>query len=348
MINKDQFYTFMKVIPKAEIHLHSEGVISKDTVLKLLQKAHPERACDLTCVDGYFNFSNLSEFVEMFLAIQKAFINPSDFDILFEDMRNYLIDNGIVYSETFISPTSFIRNGLDFEKIIERVIKSIRKIKKNDHITIKLIIDMSRTFGTENAMNNLNIALDLRNRYSEIIGVGLGGDEAKGPASKFVSVFEKARSEGLKVVAHAGESIGPESVWDTISLLKVDRIGHGISSIFDKKLIQTLIAKKIPLEVCPTSNIFTKHYFSALENHPIREFYDSGMAITLNTDDPTFFGIGLIDEYYNLYTKLHFSMDEIKQIVLNSFKYSFLPANQKDTMMKSVEDVWSAHSGLLQ
>lgn len=341
MLDRNTFYTLFKSIPKAELHLHSEGVISRETVLKLLRKAEPEKDCDLDCVDGYFNFSNLSEFVGMFLAIQKAFITPSDFDILFGDMRNYLVDNNIVYAETFISPTSFIRNGLDFEQIIERVVKSIRLIKKNDDIVIKLIIDMSRTFGSENAMNNLNIALKLKDKYKEIIGVGLGGDENKGPAGNFVKVFEKARLSNLKVVAHAGEADGPESVWDTINLLKAERIGHGISSIYDDKLVKYLAENDIPLEICPTSNIFTKHYFSDIESHPVRKFFEQNVPVTINTDDPTFFGIGLIDEYYNLYSRLNFSLDDLKVLIVNGYKYSFLSDSEKKRLINKMLAKWN-------
>lgn len=343
MLTKEDFYKKLKNIPKAELHIHSEGVISKKTVLELLKRINPDDGYTMGRVDDLFKFSNLSEFVNIFLVIQKAFKEPEDFDILFEDMRTYFLDNGIIYSETFISPTSFIKNGLDFDKVIDRIVMKIRDIKEKDNIDIKLLIDVSRTFGHENAMNNLHIAVTLRDKYCEIIGIGLGGDESRGNTGDFADVFKEAKDRGLRVVAHAGESVGPESIRAAVELLKVERIGHGISSMLDKELIKALALNKIPLEVCPTSNIFTRHYINKIEDHPVREFYDSGVVVTINTDDPTFFGISLLDEYYNLYKELGFDLSELKEIIINGFQYSFMADDDKERNIALVNEVWDKH-----
>ena len=312
MLNKGQFISFFSAIPKAELHLHVEGVVSRKTTAMLLNKLDPSAHYDIESVGAFFNFNNLSEFVESFITIQKAFQEPRDFEALFNDLKDYLIENGIIYTETYLAPTTFIRNGLDFEFIIKQAVKMVRRLKRENKITIKFIIDVSRTFGLENAMKNLDVVLDLRKKYPEIIGIGLGGDEKMGPAGNFAPVFKKARDAGLNVVAHAGESVGPESVRDAIELLQAQRIGHGISSIFDKNLVEDLAKRKIPLEICPTSNMFTKHYFDSYEKHPAKQFFDAGVVVTISTDDPSFFGANLIDEYYYLYSKWVFLWKRLK------------------------------------
>ncbi|MCK5202051.1 MAG: adenosine deaminase, partial [Spirochaetales bacterium] len=196
---------------------------------------------------------------------------------------------------------------------------------------------VSRSFGPENAMNNLNLVL--KHKKPSIIGIGLGGAEIKGPAEDYKEVFEIARNTGLKVVAHAGEDVGPESIWSSIKDLKVSRIGHGISAIQDDKLMDYLEETQLPLEICPMSNIFTKKYVSSYKNHPIRKFYDRGMYVTVNTDDPTIFGMELIDEYFNLLDNDIFSLSEIFGLIRKNLYATFLTEPEKDAMWKKMEAV---------
>jgi adenosine deaminase len=220
-------------------------------------------------------------------------------------------------------------------------VKKIDEIYEKDHIKIRLLIDVSRTFGAENAQNNLDIVLKYNS--DKIIGIGLGGAESKGPAAEYKDVYANAKKAGLCRVAHAGEDVGPESVWDSIKLLDAQRIGHGISSIQDENLVKYLADNKIPLEICPTSNVFTKKYVQKIEDHPIRPFFDKGVIVTVNTDDPTFFNVSLLDEYWNLYTKLNFTLDEIKQIIINAFEVSFMPENDKKAYIEEVNKAWEAN-----
>jgi adenosine deaminase len=235
--------------------------------------------------------------------------------------------DNIIYTEVYLAPTKFLQNGLDFDKIIENIIQSIRVIKAQEDRDIKLLVDVSRTFGKDNALNNLNRVLKLN--YSEVIGIGLGGAEQLGPAKDYEEVFKIARQAGLRVVAHAGEDDGPWSVWDAIKYLKVERIGHGTSAIQDPDLMKYVRDNKIPFEVCITSNIFTGKYVREEENHPVRQFYDSGIIVTLNTDDPEIFDVRLSDEYLKLYDKLNFSVEEIIEIVKNSVLATFNPNKEE-------------------
>ena len=339
-MTKKEFYAFLKPVPKAELHLHIEAVISKETIRLFYIRRNPwmdeERADEE--IKKLFTYSDLNGFIQSYLAVQNLYDSPDDFDYVFADLRDYLVRNGIVYAEVFAAPSAFIKKGFDFSMMVENYRRNIQKIKSETGITVKMLIDVSRTFGTETAEKNLQLLLAYR--IPEIIGIGLGGSEQKGPANLFGGVFAKARAYNLLTVAHAGEDVGPESVWDTIDILKAARIGHGISSFQDEKLMKTLAERKIPLEVCPTSNVFTQKYVKKLSEHPIRTFFDKKIIVTLNTDDPLFFGVELLDEYWNAYSEIGFSMDELKQIVENGFTASFMGEGEKSDYIKAVESEW--------
>ena len=336
-MDKKEFYDKLKNIPKAEIHLHIEALPSRKFVSKLLSRQDPKYN-DMANVDEVFTYDNLTQFMQAFLLVQGAFKEPEDFAGLMESARDYLIDNGIVYAEMFFAPTAFLKKGWQFEQIMDFFVKKIDEIYEKDHIKIRLLIDVSRTFGAENAQNNLDLVLKYNS--DKIIGIGLGGAEIKGPAAEYKDVYANAKKAGLCRVAHAGEDVGPESVWDSIKLLDAQRIGHGISSIQDENLVKYLADNKIPLEICPTSNVFTKKYVQKIEEHPIRPFFDKGVIVTVNTDDPTFFNVNLLDEYWNLYFKLNFTLDEIKQVIINAFEVSFMPENDKKAYIEEVNKAW--------
>ncbi len=340
ILNKEKFYNIFKKIPKAEIHLHSEALINKETISKILSRKDPKYS-NIANINELFTYSNLNDFIKVFLSIQSAFKEISDFKELFSCILPYLKRNGIVYSEIFFSPSNFVRNGLKFHDIMNILIKEIERIKKTEGIKVNIIIDVSRTFGLENAEKNLEYVINCR--CKNIIGIGLGGDEKKGQAKIFESVFKKARKHGLHCVAHAGEDAGPKSIWDSIKYLRIERIGHGISSIKDKKLIDYLKGTQIPLEICITSNIFTKKFVKKIESHPIKTLFEKGVFVTLNTDDPSFFNVELIDEYWNLYSKLKFSLDEIKQIIINGFNASFITDKEKREYINAVNLSWKKH-----
>lgn len=336
-MDKETFYKFLKKIPKAEIHLHSEALISKETATEILSRSNPEYK-NKKAIEKLFSYNDLKGFINLFLLLQKGFEKITDFEKLFKNILPYLKRNGIVYSELFFSPSNFIKNGINFKDMIKVFINEVERIKEKEDIDLKILIDVSRTFGLENAQRNLEAAIKCD--CDTIIGIGLGGDERKGPARDFEKVFKKAKAYGFHRVAHAGEDVGPESIWDAINYLKVERIGHGISSIYDEKLIEYLIKNQVPLEICPTSNIFTKRFVKKIEEHPIKDLFQKNVLVTLNTDDPAFFNVELLDEYWNLYSKLNFSMEDIKKIIINGFKVSFISDDMKNKYIKEINKSW--------
>jgi adenosine deaminase len=211
------------------------------------------------------------------------------------------------------------------------------RIKTGDGIDVRFLVDVSRSYGVENARKNLDLTLKHRGR--SVIGIGLGGAEATGPARDYAEVFAKAIDSGLRVVAHAGEDMGPESIWDAIRILKVSRIGHGISAIQDEELMDYLAEKQIPLEICPTSNLFTRKYVTRLTSHPIRAFYDRGIKVTVNTDDPSVFDVDLLDEYLNLTGGGFFKIEEIMGLIRNGLFSTFLPAREKAAHWNAVSKI---------
>ncbi len=327
-------------IPKTEIHLHLEALATVDTIWELMKK-HKISYDDVSTkkdLKKKFNVTSLNEFIDLFInIIQNNFRTEDDLKYLIRDARNYLERNNVVYAEIFFAPSMFIKNGLDFKKMVDILDDGAKQTLSEDGKEIKFIIDVSRSFGVENAKANLERTL--ANAHESIIGIGLGGNEDSGPARDYTEVFEKAAKSGYHLVAHAGESVGPESVWDAVKLLNVERIGHGTSAIQDEKLMDYLAESQVPLEICPTSNLFTQKYVKVLEEHPIRAFFDRGLNVTVNTDDPTLFSIDLIDEYMSLANKGFFSPGEIMKLVKNNVFATFLPKKQKNKIWKEIETI---------
>ena len=338
-MNKKEFYQIMKQVPKAEIHIHTEAVISRNTVKKLFKKSTGKTMSSEEMKD-LFSYEDLPGFIAAFLKIQSFFTELSDFDLVFDDFQDYLEENNIVYCEAFFSPSAFLKKGFSFHDMSQMISRNVKKIFDNTGRTLKILIDVSRTFGEENAFNNLNMILEEKNK--NIIGIGLGGDESKGPARDYKNVYAKAKESKLHTVVHAGEVEESWSIKDALDLLGAERIGHGITAAYDPELIERLAKKKIPLEVCPTSNTFTKKYVTEMKNHPIKELYQKGVMVTLNTDDPTFFKASLLDEYYNLYSKLKFSMADICKIVKNGFNASFMSCAKKKEWCIKVDEILKA------
>lgn len=336
-MNKTVFYKLLQAVPKAELHIHQEAVLSSKTIKKVFERSH-NRVLTKDEYTSLFAYNDLQGFLDSFIKIQSFFTDINDFEFIFEDFANYLRKNNIVYCETFFSPTSHLRKGWNFKEMLSLVSKSLRRIKDEDGRIVKLIIDVSRSFGVENAMRNLDYVLETKN--PDIIGIGLGGNEVTGPAKEFESVFKKARENGLHVVAHAGEICPSDSIKDSINLLGAERIGHGITAAYDEEFLKQLAKDKVPLEVCPTSNVFTKKYVTRLEDHPVKKLFDAGVNVTINSDDPTFFKVSLIDEYWNLYKYMGFTLEQIRTLVKNGFKALFISDAKKKEYCKEVDRVW--------
>jgi adenosine deaminase len=279
--------------------------------------------------------------LEAFYFVQSFFHEPTDFLHVVNDVVEYGQRNNIYYIEAFASPSMVLSRGLiSFDGMFDNLVAGFDDARKNDGVDVRLIVDVSRGFGLENAMNNLDLLLEFlkkRKTNGAIIGIGLGGQEIGHPCAEYQPVFEKARAAGMHVVSHAGEEVGPESIWDAIKLLDSERIGHGTSAIRDSKLMDYLKESQLPLEICPTSNVITKKYVKKYSKHPIRECFDYGLNVTVNTDDPILFSIELNDEYENVANELNFTKSEINQLFRNGLLATFMPDKDKKARLEELE-----------
>ena len=337
-MTKANFYDLMKSVPKAELHVHEEAVVSQSTIKTVFSRGTGVQMSGEE-LSSLFAYSGLEGFLDSFIKIQSYFTKIDDLSLLFADFGSYLEENNIVYAETFFSPTSHLKKGWDYGKMMALVQAGVDKIERTSGRVVKVLVDVSRSFGPDNAMRNLDLLLKAHTPC--VIGIGLGGDEKKGPAREYKDVFSKAKDEGLHTVLHAGETCGVDSIREAIELCAAERIGHGIAAALDEGYLAHLAAIRIPLEVCPTSNVFILPELQGdMKCHPAKKLYDAGAFITLATDDPTFFKASLLDEYWNLYSVLGFSLCDIKRILENGFAASFLPESQKRTLLQKQNDAW--------
>ncbi len=339
-VDAAQLRKLVTEIPKTEIHLHLEGLASVETIWQLMNrhKILLEEIPTKEVLRKRFQVGNFDEFIDLFInVIQNCFTTEEDFEYLIDDARDYLKRNGIVYTEMHFAPSKFLINGLSYKTLVEKLDSGARRLKDTEGIELRFLIDVSRTYGVENAQKNLELVA--AHPVPSVIGIGLGGAERQGPARDYRAVFQQAIAKGFRVVAHAGEVIGPESIWDSVRLLKASRIGHGISAIQDTELMDYLAGNRIALEICPTSNLFTRHYVQRIEDHPIRAFYDRGMLVTVNTDDPSVFGVELIEEYMNLFTNGIFSAAEILALATNNIAATFLPESRKQELVAQTNEL---------
>lgn len=336
-MNKSEFKKFILSVPKAELHLHLEAVISLEGVKKLYKNKFDKEMSEQEQVE-LFSYDDLNGFIQSFLKVQGMYKSVQDFELVFDELEKYLVGNGITYTEVFFAPSAFLKMGFSYADMVQIFHKKITQIKENTGIVIKLLMDVSRTFGCENAMNNYKLLKEFP--CEDVIGIGLGGAESKGPAKEFAPVYEMALKDGFKAVAHAGEDVGPESIWDTINYLHAQRIGHGVTAIQDEKLMEELKKTQLPIEICITSNTFTKKIVKEAKAHPVRTFFDKGLMVNINTDDPVFFKTTLLDELWICHNDLNFSMQDIKTLIKNSFASSFLSEEAKQNWYDKVDSVW--------
>ena len=322
---------FLKKVPKTEVHLHIEACVSQKILLELIEKNKLNiKKEDLL---KKYDFSSLDQFIDLFLFIQSLFQKEEDLNYMILGLKEYMIKQRIIYAEVFFSPTRFVQKGFSFQRIVEILVNGIRELKKKYNLEVKLILDVSRTFGVENAESNLENLIKYKQK--EIIGIGMGGAERNNPSKDYSEVFQKAKDEGLKTVVHAGEDLGPEEVWNSIKYLKPHRIGHAVTASLDERLMDYLSEHQIPIEVCLSSNVLITDLVKEYEDHPIRKFYDKNMLVCINTDDPEIFQTDLINEYFKVYKHLGFDLEELTQLLRNGLKSIF--NLEKNFMLDSFE-----------
>ena len=319
-------------LPKVELHVHLEGSIPIDALWELVVKYGGDKEIpNKEALGSKFQYKDFPHFIQTWVW-KNQFINQyEDLEFIAEHVARDWAAQNIKYVETFCSPGDFHKKGLETQKILEAIRTGLDKVRG---IKVNIVPDMIRDFGPERAADVLEDVHEARSLG--LIGVGIGGSEQAFPPEPFERVYERARELEFKTSAHAGEAAGSESIWGAIKVLEVDRIGHGTRAIEDPALIEYLSTKKIPIELNPISNVKTA-VIPSIESHPVRTYWDAGIPISINTDDPKMFGNSLADEFEALQTHHGFTNDEIKSVILQGIETSWLDEEEKVMLQKQFE-----------
>ena len=337
-MNHTQINNFIEGIPKAELHLHIEGTFEPELMFKIAQRNNiPINYNSIDELKKAYNFNNLQEFLDMYYAGAEVLIHIQDFYDLTWAYLTKVHEQNLIHTEIFFDPQTHTDRGVSFNTVIQGIHSALEDGKEKLGISSKLIMCFLRHLDEAAAFETLNQALPYKNW---IAGVGLDSSEMGHPPSKFERVFSKAREEGFITVAHAGEDGPAEYVWEAINLLKVSRIDHGNQSLDDDQLIKHIAEKQIPLTVCPLSNLELK-VVNDLKDHPLMKLMEAGLMVTINSDDPAYFG-GYVNENYTcIASALNLSKKQITELAKNSIKSSFLPDGDKEKIIMKIEEYYN-------
>lgn len=324
----------IQAMPKAELHVHIEGTFEPELMFAIAQRneiAIPYHSVEE--VRQAYNFHNLQSFLDIYYAGANVLIYEQDFyDLAWAYFEKCAEDN-VVHTEMFFDPQTHTDRGIAFETVLNGLQRACDDAAEKLGITSHLIMCFLRHLSEEAAFETLEQALPYKD---QIIGVGLDSSEVGHPPSKFERVFAKAREAGFLIVAHAGEEGPAEYVWEALDLLKVNRIDHGVRSEEDPVLMQRLIAEKMPLTVCPLSNL-KLCVVDDMQQHNIRRLLQQGVQVTVNSDDPSYFGGYMNDNFIAIAEALDLSNDELKQLAINSFEASFISEADKANWISKIK-----------
>ncbi len=326
---------FIKGIPKAELHLHIEGTLEPELMFELAKRNNIKiRQNSIQELRDAYHFNNLQEFLDIYYEGASVLITEQDFyDMTWAYIEKAHSQN-VLHAEIFFDPQTHTNRGISFDTVINGIHRTLDDAEAKFGITSKLIPCFLRDVDPKSAMETLNQACAYKNW---ITAFGLDSAEVGNPPSKFKEVFKSALDKGFLTVAHAGEEGPAEYVWEAINLLKVSRIDHGNHSMDDETLVKHLSKTQIPLTVCPLSNLKLK-VVKSLEDHPLKKMMKSGLLVTLNSDDPAYFGGYVNENYLVLAESLALTIEEISQLAKNSFLASFLDENEKEIIIKKIEE----------
>jgi len=328
-------------LPKAELHIHIEGTLEPDLIFALAERNGVRLKYQSNDeLHAAYRFKDLQSFLDLYYATMAVLKTEQDFADLAHDYFVRAHDQGVLHAEIFFDPQAHTMRNIPFEVVIDGLWSIVRESERRYGMTSKLIMCFLRDQSAESAMATLQTAL----RYGErIIGVGLDSAEVGHPPSKFKAVFDRARANGWKAVAHAGEEGPPEYVWEALRLLKVDRVDHGNRSLEDPQLVEQLRNERVPLTVCPLSNVRLR-VVDTLRDHPLRKMIDAGLMVMLNSDDPAYFG-GYVGQNYSAVTDaLDLPAETLVALARNSFEASFLDAGQRADYLSRLDAAVAAPS----
>jgi aminodeoxyfutalosine deaminase len=331
--------SFIRRLPKAELHLHLEGTIGPETLVELSAR-HDAQPLSLSLAEAeaVYRFTNFTEFIESFKFVTRRLVAPEDYELAAWHMIQRLHMQGVVHAEVYISVgVVYLWRNHDpecFEPIFAGLERARERGERELGFSLYWIFDAVRHFTLPEAERVFRKAAQMRAEYPSIIGIGLGGDERQAGSIPFRDLYQNAKDAGLRLTNHAGETTGPEAIWDALSIGS-ERIGHALSAIRDAALVRELKMRNTPLELNPTSNVRTGVCPSFAE-HPLRKYFDEGLLVTLNSDDPAFFGSDVTNEYLLAHQIQGFTREELRRLAANSISASFLPDATKSAWLTRI------------
>jgi adenosine deaminase/aminodeoxyfutalosine deaminase len=332
--------TFLRRLPKAELHLHLEGTILPATLVELSER-QDARPITLAEAEALYQFTDFTGFIEAFKAVTRLLSGPEDYELAAWRMMEHLAQQGVVHAEVYISVgVIYMWRNHDpecFEPIFAGLERARKRAQDELGLSLYWIFDAVRHFTVPEAERVFAKAAAMHREYPAIIGIGLGGDERRAGSEPFRELYAKAAEAGLRLTNHAGETTGPEAIWEALGIGS-ERIGHALSAIQDAKLMEELKERQIPLELNPTSNVRTGVCGSFAE-HPLRRYFDAGLMVTINSDDPAFFGSDLLNEYLLAHTVQRFTRPELCRLAANSIQSSFLPELDKVRWLARIDSM---------
>jgi len=321
---------YIRRLPKAELHLHLEGTILPATLVELSER-HDSRPLTLVEAEALYRFTDFTGFLDAFRAVTQQLITPEDYELAAWRMIEHIAEQGIVHAEVYIAVGVIYHwrkeDQAAFEPIFEGLERARERGLRELGISLYWIFDAVRHFTVEEAVRVFRKAAELKDAHPAIVGIGLGGDERRSGSEAFREAYAEAALAGLRLTNHAGETTGAEAIREALGIGS-ERIGHALSAGQDFYLLQDLREREIPLELNLTSNVRTG-LCRSYAAHPLRKYFDAGLLISLNSDDPAFFGSDLANEYLLAHTELGFTRDELRQLAANSIRSSFLPEAEK-------------------
>jgi adenosine deaminase/aminodeoxyfutalosine deaminase len=338
---------FIQSLPKAELHLHLEGSVEPLTLVELSRRHNTPLptennrydvrgsgdVLDEETIRDLYAYKDFNGFLLAFKSVTERLRTPEDYELVTYRLMQKLRQQSVLHAEVFVSVGVILWRGQDFLPLFEGMERGRERGQRDFGVSLLWIFDAVRHFGSEPAAAVFTLAAQLRDR--NVVGIGIGGDERRGPAEWFQELYKKAAGEGLRLTAHAGETAGPESIWGALNI-GVERIGHGLSIARDRELEEVLAHKQIAVEACVTSNLRTG-VCPEVRQHPLKQYFEGGLLVTLNTDDPAMFQTSLCREYELAEQELGFSREHLRELARNSFEASFLPAEKKLRYLKQVD-----------
>ncbi len=335
---------FISGIPKAELHVHIEGTFEPELMFEIAKRNNLKLKYDsVEELKSAYQFNNLQEFLDIYYSGANVLLKEQDFYDLTWAYLLKIHDQNVKHTEVFFDPQTHTSRGVPFKTVISGIHRALEDGHKKLGISFRLIMSFLRHLSEESAFETLKESLPFK---SLITAVGLDSSEKGHPPSKFERVFAEARKEGFLTVAHAGEEGPPEYVWEALNLLKVSRIDHGNRSLEDQDLVDELRERKMPLTVCPLSNLKLK-VVSDMTKHPLAEMLEKGLIVTVNSDDPAYFGGYINENFLAVAEALALKEIDVIRLVKNSFQASFLSVQEKAKWNDKIDRYVQEQSGQL-